>query len=221
MTWLAPALTVPLRLPLAPPVEPSRDLAREWARRELSDPVYARAQPGPLQRLVQWVIEQVQGLHVSSSALADPRTGLVLLLLVAAVVTVVVLLRTGRLRGPGRGVGHAAVFTERAMTAADHRRLADDAAAHGRWDDAVRERFRAVVRTLEERVVLDERAGRTADEAASEAATRLPGLADPLRRGATRFDDVCYGGRAGRPEHDAELRRLDDAVRASSPQAVA
>ncbi|KQX70101.1 hypothetical protein ASD06_02445 [Angustibacter sp. Root456] len=199
----------------APPVDPTRDVAREWARRELSDPVYAKARPGLLQRFVEWVIERLQGIDVSSSLVADPRTGLVLLVLVVVLVVTVVLLRTGRLRGPGRRASSEAVFSGRALDAAAYRARADEAAHAGRWADAVRERFRAVVRSLEERVVLDERPGRTADEAAAEAAAALPSLADELAAGARLFDDVCYGDRTATPEHDARLRRLDDAVRAA------
>ena len=215
MTLLA---HLPAVIALGPPVTPGREVARDWARRELSDPVYAKAQPGLLQRAVQWLLDRLQSLHVSSSLVADPRTGVVLLLLVAAVVTVVVLLRTGRLRGPGARAGAGAVFTERPLDAATYRRRADEAAAAGRFDEAVRERFRAVVRTLEERVVLDERPGRTADEAALEAAAELPDLAAPLREGAALFDDVCYGERPATADDDARLRRLDDGVRTSRLQ---
>lgn len=199
----------------APPLDPGRDVAREWARRELSDPVYAKARPGLLQRLVEWVIERLQSIDLSSSLVADPRTGIVLLVLVAALVVTVVLLRTGRLRGPGRRASSEPVLADRTLDAAAYRARADEAAAAGRWADAVRERFRAVVRALEERVVLDERPGRTADEAASEAAAALPALAGELAAGARVFDDVCYGDRTATSEHDARLRELDAAVRAA------
>lgn len=204
----------------APPVDPGRDLAREWARRELSDPVYAKARPGLLQRLVGWVLEQLRSIDLSSSLVADPRTGIVLLVLVAALVVTVVLLRTGRLRGPGRRPSSEAVLPEQALDAAAYRARADEAAAAGRWADAVRERFRAVVRALEERVVLDERPGRTADEAAREAAGALSGLAGELAAGARLFDDVCYGDRTATPEHDARLRDLDAAVRTARLELV-
>ncbi len=205
-------------LPLAPPLNPSRELARDWARQELSDPVYARAQPGLLQRGVQWVLDQLGRLRLPSSALADPRTGVVLLVLVVAVVAAVVLLRTGRLRGPGRAAGAGAVFADAVRTAEEHRRLADEAAADQRWDDAVRERFRAVVRSLEQRAVLDERPGRTADEAAREAGAVLAPLAAQLSAGARLFDDVSYGEQPATAAQDGELRALDAAVAGSRPR---
>ena len=55
--------------------------------------------------------------------------------------------------------------------------------------------MRAIVRSLEERTLLDPRPGRTADEAAAEAGRPLPRHADRLRAAARTFDDVTYGGR--------------------------
>ena len=108
-----------------------------------------------------------------------------------------------------------ALFSGRARTAAEHRAAADAHAAAGEWADAVRERLRAVVRSLEERAVLDQRPGRTADEAAAEAGAALPAVAAELRRAARLFDDVWYGGRAAGPESDAALRAVDEQVRAA------
>jgi hypothetical protein len=81
----------------------------------------------------------------------------------------------------------------------------------------VRERLRAIVRSLEERAVLEPRPGRTADEAASEAGAALPDCAAGLRSAALLFDDVWYGGRPAGPEGDAALRELDDRVRSARP----
>ncbi len=206
-----------LALLAAPPLDPAREVARDWARRELSDPAYADARPGLLQRLVLWVFEHLRDLRLPSASLADPLTGALLLVLVATAVLVTVLLRTGRLRGPTRRRRSSAVLDDTVRSAAEHRRLADAAAAEGRWAEAVRERLRAVVRSLEERVVLDERPGRTADEAAREAGLALPALADELFACAVVFDDVCYGERRATAEHDARLRALDAAVGAASP----
>jgi hypothetical protein len=110
-----------------------------------------------------------------------------------------------------------ALFTGHVRTAAEHRAAADAHSAAGRWADAVRERLRAVIRSLEERGVLDERPGRTADEAATDAGAVLPSSAAELRRAARHFDEVWYGGRTAGPESDALLRGLDERVRAARP----
>jgi hypothetical protein len=199
----------------ATPLVPSREQARGWAARELADPAYARAQPGLLQRGVRWVLDRLAELAPDGAP--TTRAGLVVLLLGVLVVAAAVLLRTGRVRGPDRSVRTASLFAGSATTAAGHRALADAAAARGDWAGAVRERFRAVVRTLEERTVLDERPGRTADEAARDAARLLPQLAADLGACARLFDEVAYGSRPARADHDARLRSLDQAVLAARP----
>jgi len=197
------------------PLVPSREQARGWAVRELADPAYARARSGLLQRGVRWVLDRLA--EIGPDGAIDPRLGLLVLLLGVAAVTAALLLRAGRVRGPERGSRGASVFAGTAMTAAGHRELADAAAARGDWSSAVRERFRAVVRGLEERTVLDERPGRTADEAARDAGKLLPDLAADLAAGARLFDEVTYGSRPARAQDDARLRDLDAAVVAARP----
>ena len=206
-----------LRAALSGPLDPSREQAQDWARRELSDPAYAKARPGWVERLVRWVIERLNDLQVPDTLAPGRSLGAVLLVVLVAVAVAVALNRTGLLRRGARVAAPGAVLDGVPRTAAEHRRLADEAAAEGRFDVAVRERFRAVARSLEERVVLDERPGRTADEMAAEAGRPLPTTADALRSAAQVFDDVWYGGRSATAAHDAQLRELDRAVNAAKP----
>ncbi|KOV36917.1 hypothetical protein ADK97_11850, partial [Streptomyces sp. H021] len=82
-----------------------------------------------------------------------------------------------RLGSPRRPATSAsALFGYGVRSAADHRTAAASHAASGPWTEAVHERMRAVVRSLEERTLLDPRPGRTANEAAAEP--RRP-LRDP------------------------------------------
>ena len=199
-----------------PLLDPSREVAREWARRELSDPVYARARPGWVTRFARWLLARLQDLQVPDGLAPGRTLGLVLLLVLLAGVVAMVLIRTGPLRRAGRTNRAGAVLDER-RTAAEHRSLADEAAAAGRWTTAVRERFRAVARSLEERTVLDERAGRTALETATEAGGAMPAVSVDLRSAARLFDDVVYGGRPATAAHDRQLRQLDDQVAAARP----
>ena len=204
------------RLATAPvPLVPSREQARGWAVRELADPAYARARPGLLQRGVQWVLDRLA--EIGPDGVPDARIGLLAVLVAVALIAAAVLLRIGRVRGPDRAARRAAVFAGTALTAAEHRRLADAAAARGNWAAAVRERFRAIVRSLEERAVLDERPGRTADEAARDAGRLLPALVADLAAGARLFDEITYGARPARAEHDGRLRALDADVLAARP----
>lgn len=197
----------------AVPVGPDAPTARRWVLEELADPAYSRDE-SLLDRFVGWVTEQLGGLQ----GVGLPPLGA--LAVVVGVAVVVVLLALW-IAGPVRG----RVTTRRraqAVLAADDRRSADDlraaadaAAAAGDWPTAVADRFRAVVRGLEERGVLDERPGRTAHEAAGLAGRALPAVADALARGGDRFDDVVYGHRTATPDDDARLRALDDAVRSA------
>jgi hypothetical protein len=143
--------------------------------------------------------------------------GLIAVAVLLVLAVVAVRLAVGRVGRVATSPG--ALFDGAPITAADHRRAADAHAAVGEWALALRERLRAVVRELEERGLLDNRAGRTADEVAVEAGRVIPSSADQLRAAARSFDDVWYGGRPATPEMDERLRALDDAVRRARPEA--
>lgn len=191
------------------PVQPDAGQGRSWARAELAGPEYDH--PSLVRRALEWLLARLQDLplpHGSGTAI----TGTVLVALLVALL-VWALWRAG---GPlGRRAGAADdVFDAPARSAASHRAAADAAAGAGDLRTAVLERFRAVVRELEERAVLAEQPGRTAGEAARAAAARLPDLGAPLAAAARAFDDVRYGDRPATPEMDAGLRELDAALRA-------
>ena len=201
------------------PVELGRDEAAQLAREELAKQVYRDAGPGLVERLVRWLLEQA-GRLLDGAAGVSPGgySGLVVVLLLVAAAVVAVRLKVGPLGR--RAAREEALFVGRTRTAAQHRAAADAHAAAGAWAEAVRERLRAVVRTLEERAVLDERAGRTADEAAAEAGRALPSCAAGLRAAAVLFDEIWYGGRPAGPESYAALRDLDAQVQAARPDLV-
>jgi hypothetical protein len=201
------------------PVEPGRDEAAQLAREELAKQVYRDAGPGLVERLVRWLLEQA-GRLLDDAAGVSPGgfSGLVVVLLLVAVAVVAVRLKVGPLGR--RAAREETLFVGRTRTAAQHRAAADAHAAAGAWAEAVRERLRAVVRSLEERAVLDGRAGRTADEAAAEAGRALPSCAAGLRSAAVLFDEIWYGGRPAGPESYAALRDLDAQVQAARPDLV-
>ncbi|MCG8923517.1 DUF4129 domain-containing protein [Lentzea sp. CC55] len=192
------------------PVDPGRDEAREAAARELSDPAYVSDDPNPLERAIDWVLERLGELFAGAGGMSG-FTAVTTLVVLAVVVAVVIRLRTGRTGRALRSGGE--VFGSAALTAAEHREAAEKAAAAGDLAEAVRERFRAVVRELEQRGVLDARAGRTVDEVASEAGAALPALADDLRGAAVQFDDVWYGGRPATEEGYRQVVSVDGKVR--------
>lgn len=206
------------------PLEPDRDQARQWAVDELAKREYAEQRPGALSQLLDWILEQLDKLSGLGGPGQGTGTAFALVAGVVVVLVAVAVLVTGRVVRRARQADPAPVFDGTSGTARTHRGAADEAAARGDWRTAVVERFRAVVRELEERAVLVPQPGRTADEAAAEAARWLPGLGDPLRSAARLFDDVRYGDRPADAAGDAALRALDAqvvAARTVAPQTEA
>ncbi|MFF4593193.1 DUF4129 domain-containing protein [Amycolatopsis sp. NPDC001319] len=200
------------------PVDIDRDPARLRAIQELSDPAYAAARPGLLQRVAQWLGEKFSELLNSLSGVPGGPLGLLLIIGLLIVLIVVVRLRVGKV---GRAAQAARqVFSGRRRSAAEYRKAAEQAAAQGQFADAVRERFRAIVRGLEERALLDSRSGRTADEAAAEAGALLPDLAAGLALAARHFDDVHYGGRPGTEAAYLSVTAVEDRARSARPVLV-
>ncbi|MFC5752972.1 DUF4129 domain-containing protein [Actinomadura rugatobispora] len=198
-----------------------RDEAQEMARRELEKPIYHRDRPSWLERVLDRVGDWLRDLFNRS---ADPTAHgndggwvslVVILLLVAAAIALVVWLMWGRGNVRSR---REALLEEKPTTARDHRAAAEEFAAAGDWPNAIRERLRAIARDLEERAVLAPEPGRTADELAAEAGEALPELAGHLRGGVRIFDDVWYGDRPGSAEEYAQMKALDDRVRATRPR---
>lgn len=201
------------------PVVPDADQAREWAREELADPIYHQ-RPSLLNQAIDWIIEQL-GKMFEAAGNVDVRLASVVLFVLLVVGVVIVLAVAGPVRRARRQRESVQVFADDDRTAAEMRASADAFAAAGRWNEATLDRFRAILRSLEERAVLDERPGWTADEATAVAASVLPPCADDLRAASRLFDDVCYGDRAAQPDDDAWLRGVDQRVQDARPVAAA
>ncbi|WRZ92552.1 DUF4129 domain-containing protein [Streptomyces sp. NBC_01007] len=200
----------------APPVTTPRDPAREAARRELSKRMYHENDPGLVQRALNAFWDWVDKLFGAASA-ATPGGTLGLVVIVLALVAVVAAL-WWRLGTPHRTpASSATLFDDRPRSAAEHRAAAEAHATQGHWNQAVQERMRAIVRSLEERALLDPRPGRTADEAAAEASRALPSHTDRLRAAARDFDDITYGGRSGDPRAYQRLTELDRDLERTKP----
>ncbi|MFD5797450.1 DUF4129 domain-containing protein [Streptomyces diastatochromogenes] len=199
-----------------PPVTIPRDPAREAARRELSKRMYHENDPSLLQRALNAFWDWLDKLF-STAASATPGGTLGLLVVVLFVLAVLAAL-WWRLGTPRRQpVSATALFDERPRSAAEHRAASEAHAVQGHWSQAVQERMRAIVRSLEERTLLDVRPGRTADEAAAEAGRTLPSHTDRLRSAAREFDDVTYGGRRASEQSYRRIAELDRDLERSRP----
>lgn len=200
------------------PVVPERDAARAAARRELSDPAYQAHEPSLWQQAATWVIDHVRSAldSAQSGAPSGPWAALAFLA-VLVLVALVVRAKLGPMAATSRRKAEG-VFAGGTRTAADHHRAADAALAAGDLDGALQERFRALVRGLEERGLIQARPGYTADEAAGEAGRVLSGCAAELRAAARAFDDVRYGGRKATADGHATVAGADSAARAAKPR---
>ncbi|GHF77202.1 hypothetical protein FHX82_005944 [Amycolatopsis bartoniae] len=207
-------MILPLRVDV--PVTIDRDSAQRAAEAELSGPEYHVNDPGLVDRVLRWLAERLADLfHAASTAVPGGPLGLLVLLAVLVLIAVVVRLRVGKLARTTRVPG--LVFEDTTRTAADYRQAAEQAAAAGDFAAAVRERFRALVRGLEERGVLEALSGRTVDEAARDAGARLPASRDALIAAARLFDDVHYGDRPAGADDYRRLAALDEQVQRERP----
>ncbi|MFI6349611.1 DUF4129 domain-containing protein [Streptomyces sp. NPDC050560] len=203
-----------------PPLTVLRREGRDAARHELSKGMYHKNDPGLIQRALNRLWDWLGDL-LGSAAGATPGGGVGLTVIVLALLALAAAL-WWRLGTPRRTPqAPPALFDDSPRTAAQHRASAEAHAAQGHWNQAVQERMRALVRALEERALLDPRPGRTADEAAAEAARPMPGHAPRLTAAARDFDDVTYGGRqAGRAAYE-RLAALDADLEQTRPDLAA
>lgn len=203
------------------PLSPDADDAREWLERELSDPAYAAAEPTPFDRFAKAVGDVLASLFSPELPTALGPTAAIVASIVAAAVIVMALLVWGRPRRRARAAEPGPLFgSGEARTADDLRSLARAAAAQERWDDAIVLRFRAIARSLAERVVVDAAPGATAQSFAREAARAFPSARDGLAAAARAFDDVRYLRRPGSAALYAELSDLDESLVRTLPQTV-
>lgn len=205
-----------------PPIHLDRLPAREAAERELSKTIYTENEPGWGQRAFNWLWDRLFTI-LDTAAFHTPGGWLGLLLLAIAVAGLLIALRLrlGALRPAARTQQQKFLFTNRPRTAAEHRAAATEHAAAARWNGAVQEQMRALVRSLEERALLVPRPGRTAGEAAVEAGRLLPGLTTELRAAAALFDTVTYGGQQASAADHRRLTQLDTTLRATRPDLMA
>lgn len=190
----------------------TRDGAQDAARRELSERVYQQARPDPVRRAIDWLWEEILELLERAGRVVPGGVPS----LVAVVVVVVLLLVALRLGLGPAGVRDAITDRRRgarSRTAADYRAEAETLAAAGRFKEAVRGRLRALIRELEERGVLEARAGRTVDELADEAGAVVPAVTADVHEATRIFDEIWYGDRPATASAYDRVRAIDERVR--------
>jgi hypothetical protein len=201
-----------------PPLTPDGDEAREWAERELADPIYEAAEPTPLDRIARAIGDFFESLFATQlSGDWGPWVALVAAVIVVLVI-VAAFLVWGVPRATGRSRSATELFGEREQrSAAELRRDAEARAAAGEWDAAIVLRFRALARGLVERGAVDTPPGATVHAFARAAARAFPPHADALESAAAAFDDVRYLRRPGTEELYRRIAAVDETVRAARP----
>lgn len=200
-----------------PPLTPDAEEALAWAERELSKGVYDQT-PTLWDRFISWLLGLIEAI-MSHGMGAQPWVLPVIVLGVLALVVLAGFALGGPIRRRRAAVagGSNVVLEDDDRDSAALRRAADDAARAGDFHLAVLERFRAIVRSLDERAIIDERPGRTALEATAAASARLPDRARELRAASDLFDATCYGSVQPSARDDTWLREVDAAVTRTRP----
>lgn len=197
------------------PVRPGAGEARRWAEEELAKREYRDAAPSWLGTLWRNFLDWLQSLDGSQGD-AAPVPSPVIALVIAAIIAAAIILARPRLHARSRQARD--VFErEPTLGATDYRARAEAAAAAGKWGDAVVDRFRAVVRSAEDRAILDPQPGRTADEAARALSVPFNSQSGRLARAAATFDGVRYGNRAADSGDYRQMVELDTALDAMKP----
>ena len=102
--------------------------------------------------------------------------------------------------------------TGRGRSADDWRSEAAKHEAAGRWRDALRCRYRALVAELAGNGLLDDVPGKTTGEERADIARAVPEASPPFSEATALFDDVWYGDAPTGPSENERLRSLSDAV---------
>lgn len=175
----------------------------------------------PLERLAEWISEQLSGLTGSFGGGGSLPTWvgwLVLGLLVLLVAFIVFRLRSNLRRNPRAPGTPEAVVVAEGDDRVDWAAEADRHEAAGRWRDALRCRYRVLVGELAERAVIPDLVGRTAGEYARDVTRTCPPAAPAFRAATDLFEAAWYGGAATGPaERDRFAQLAADVLDVATP----
>jgi len=135
----------------------------------------------------------------------------------AAVLAVVVVIRTRVPRSEEETPASAAEIEHR-RTAADWQSDAERFEAAGRWKDALRARYRNLVRTLVDHRQLPDVPGRTTGELRADLRRSTPGAADPFDGASLLFELAWYADVATGPDENRRFRAAAQQVLSASAE---
>ncbi|HZK05404.1 MAG TPA: DUF4129 domain-containing protein [Actinomycetaceae bacterium] len=212
--WNSFVLPVP---PSEVPVDPTAHEARQMAEEELSRSVY---NPGDslFARIGRWIAGFFMDLFTGRLGATSPVLTVIILAIVAigVVLAVVFASRVRRIRNVTVSRSHQ-LFDD-ARSAAQLRGDARAAAARGDFTAAFLDTYRAIIRSLDERVLIDDRPGLTAHEAALLAVVPFPRFSGMWQWAADAFDAGCYGRRTLTESELEQIQTLDRDVQRTRPE---
>ncbi|WP_243858848.1 DUF4129 domain-containing protein [Actinomyces sp. ZJ308] len=191
------------------PATPDADEARRAARKELSRSVY-HEQPSLWDRFWDWILDHLDTGSVVPGVPSWVSTAIVVI--VGAVVIALLILLVTRISSARRVETPSLSVLTDDRDAAALTRAADEAAEQADFTTAVVERFRAIIRSLDERGIIDEYPGMTALEAATLTHQALGEhrVVPALYEAAHLFDAVLYGRVVPTGSQDQQMRELAD-----------
>lgn len=202
-----------------PGPDPSEEEARQLLQDELAKPDYNQPESW-IERLVDWVFEQLSELLLVLPGSSSLSTLLILGVVAIVVISAVFVLRH-RLRESTMSLKNAgSVLDEVNLSAGDYRQRAVQAARGGDWDTVLLDSYRALTASAGERTLLDEAPSRTAHEVSMQLGPAFPTHAEALRTAADDFDRVRYGEQHCTRERAEAVRDLDAAVLATRPEST-
>lgn len=212
--WLLHSRLIPLDVP----IDIGREEARRRALEELQKAKYGGTPPWLerfLDRIFDWLAQLLEFLIRLQAGRMQSGGGinwgfLAVVLILLAVIALIIW-RIGIPRWRARRTD-AELELDPTLEALDYRRSAEAAAAAGDWRGAVRDRYRAIIRELEVRTILQPRPSRTAWEAAGLASRLLPQVSDALFSGADIFNQVMYGDKVSAPDRYQQMVQIDEVV---------
>lgn len=192
-----------------PPPTASPQEIRDAADEIVSRPEFLPEPQTLWERAVGWLSDRLE--DVLNALFSGGRSGVVAWLALAVVLAVIgflVFKIVSSMRTNPTAVPAAAIAIERRRPAVDWEREAQEHAAAGRWRDAVRCRYRALVARLAATGAVDEVPGRTAGEYRLDVRRSRPDAAPSFTAATELFERAWYGRAEVDTADDERLREL-------------
>ena len=205
--------------------DPTASEIRQKAREILSRPEFGRHE-SLLERFVNWLNDLFKDVNFGVGGGGSGFVGnLVGLVMIAAIVVVFVLLIRALLRQrrgpkPKKDDGELTIEVEEGKDAGDWRSEAEQFEADGQWREAMRARYRELVRSLIDDKVLEDLPGRTTGEYQREFIAARPSGAVPFSALTELFEAVWYGGHDTDAADNQRFRSLAAQARESERAGV-